>query len=422
MKRAKLVWIIIVLLLLQNGISNEVDPNEDEIDLSLDENEEKPSVTQKKIEPPKIPPQRPPVLRFREDNDEFDDPLLLREQRIKGQKERNIHHSNNPNPQTSTQTQETQKKQKGSYHVFIEFLIEHYDYVFMGFFTLFIINTIYGKIKNKRIASRWFESNKIFFENNYAHLGFDEEYNQKSKSLMKPISYNAFSFFATGRVYVNWTYINLILKKRQDLISRLVSFFYFDEKDQISIISSLNPQNDIPVVFCISKKSKAKALHSKYPEIGDFTEMINLSFMGTNLVIMTENYDLIEKLFKDKSIQYLYKKVEPYIESIFYTDRSSIENCLTITCDITRVGQDKKILQDITILTHMLIDSLCSSTVKGQYKKDAFARRNKFDAKHSKSNSKETKRKGYIEPEKENKPTITREMAIKLEESKLKHK
>ena len=95
------------------------------------------------------------------------------------------------------------------------------------FSALFILNAFYGKLKNKKIASQWLESNKVFFENNYAHLGFSQEYNQKSINLMKPISYNAFSFFATGRVYVNWMVINLTLKKRQDLISRIISFFYF---------------------------------------------------------------------------------------------------------------------------------------------------------------------------------------------------
>lgn len=426
MNRVKLVWIIIVLLLLQNGTTKIVEQNEEEIDLSVDENEEKHSVSQEKIEPSKFPSQRPPVLRFKEDSDEFDDPLLLREQKIRGQKERNIHYPNKPTPPTTTQTPESQKNEKKiqnvNHHVIIEYLIEHYDYVFIGLFALFILNAFYGKLKNKKIASQWLESNKVFFENNYAHLGFSQEYNQKSINLMKPISYNAFSFFATGRVYVNWMVINLTLKKRQDLISRIISFFYFGEKDQISIISSLIPTSEIPVVFCISKKSKAKALHSKYPEIGDFTEIINLPFMDSNLVMMTENYDFIEKLFKDKSIQYIYKKVEPYIDSIFYTDRRNVENCLTITCDITGVGKDEKLLQNITILTHMIIDSLCSSNVRGQYKKDAFARRNKFDVKHARANSNEKGRRVYKEPEKENKPTITREMAIKLEESKLKHK
>ena len=85
MNRVKLVWIIIVLLLLQNGTTKIVEQNEEEIDLSVDENEEKHSVSQEKIEPSKFPSQRPPVLRFKEDSDEFDDPLLLREQKIRGQ-------------------------------------------------------------------------------------------------------------------------------------------------------------------------------------------------------------------------------------------------------------------------------------------------------------------------------------------------
>ena len=69
----------------------------------------------------------------------------------------------------------------------------------------------------------------------------------------------------------------------------------------------------------------------------------------------------------------------------------------------------------------MIIDGLAVGSVKVQYKKEANDRRKKFDVKRTREEEYEKRYKQKMEEsQKKNKPTITREMAYKIEESKLK--
>ena len=48
--------------------------------------------------------------------------------------------------------------------------------------------------------------------------------------------------------------VNILLKRRQDLLSMLSGMSSFPEKDKIMYESVIILQNEIPFVFCICKK------------------------------------------------------------------------------------------------------------------------------------------------------------------------
>lgn len=430
------LFVIIFLFLLFNYIQNVPNEDEEEIDLSIDEDDTKPTPPPKQVQPQQPKPHRilSPVV---DDFDEFDDPNLLREQQVTGQSSSTPHHQG-PGPRSRAPpnghqipnqppTPPTQNKEEEStsepMSPIKEFLFEHYDYFFMGFSLLFVVNVFYGRIVNRKKAYKWFNKNKSYYEENYAHLGFEKEYNQKSKSLFKPYAYNVYNFYASGRVFIQWMLITVSLKKRHDLVSIVTSFFYFGERDRVTYLSSVVPTNDVPVVFCLCKKVYAKTLQKKYSEISDFTEVINLSFMNDSLVMMTENFDFVDKLFREKTLRDMYLKIEPYLDTIFFSDRRTFvkdEYGLMVIFDISSIPNEE-VLKDITLFTHMIIDGLAVGSVKVQYKKEANDRRKKFDVKRTREEEYEKRYKQKIEEsQKKNKPTITREMAYKIEESKLK--
>jgi hypothetical protein len=52
-----------------------------------------------------------------------------------------------------------------------------YEMVMIAFFGLFLVNLFMGKRTNENLAFRWYKVNEPFFQENYAHIGFEREYN-----------------------------------------------------------------------------------------------------------------------------------------------------------------------------------------------------------------------------------------------------
>lgn len=359
------------------------------------------------------------------DEDEFDDPDLLNKS---GKKKKNAKKPASkkeevvyPPTNETNHPEEIITKQK-------IILSLHYEILMSSILIIFILTCIIGKATNLKIANKWLEQNKKFFEDNYAHLGGNKEYNPKNTDLLIKESYNQYKFFASGRVFLSWMMVNIELKKRQDLLSMLSSIFLFGEKDKIIYEASLLPSTEIPVVFAICKKKEAKTLKRNYDELDLFTEPDAPSYMNTNLVLLTESPEFTFKFFQNGAFKKYYQKIEDYIEMVFFTDRRGYgkeKNALVTTFDITRVKGDlNEAMSDMTHFTHILIDLLCSSSVKANYKKEADNRRREYDAKKSRElaekNAEEIKnKKEELKSQKLNKP-LTREQAQKLEEKEKK--
>lgn len=356
-------------------------------------------------------------------DDEFDDPDLLHAKKTKDIIKNETKDIFNNIPKESMDDKNLEETPLSL------LLIKNYDFIMLSLLLIVIINAIIGKIKNKSMADKFLAKNRQFFEEQYAHLGTEKEYNPKSTNIILRDSYNQFKLFSSGRVYVKWLLCDLIFKKRQDLISMLTSMFLFNERDKILIQSSVVPADDLPFVMGICKKNNVKNMKKSYDELEKFTDVIENEHLNYNLVLLTENNELTTSFFKDKNFLNLYKKVEKYIEYIFFTDRRGIDNvnnyAIALCYDITYFKDDYNVTHDIVVFSHYLIDLICSASLKASYKKAAEQRRREYDAQKSRElaekNAEELKnKKEELRNEKYNKKNLTVEQAQKLEEKEKK--
>ena len=366
-----------------------------------------------------------------EENDEFDDPSLLKKKKKKEktntapeEKKEEIKEETDNNSIYPSLEQLRQEKleEMNKYKYFV--LKYLYEICMISLVLIFILNSIYGVKKNRAIANKWFLKNRSFFEDNYSHLGGEREYNPSNLSLIKD-SYNDYKFFASGRVYVSWCLVDINLKRRQDLISLLSQIFLFGEKDRIMYEISLAPSEDVPCIFAICKRKDVKTTKKNYREINEFTEASNPSIMDKNYMLLTEDEETLNRLFSNRQFLNQYKKIEKFLELIFFTDRRTAKDKhgLVVSFELKNSYTEAD-FYDMTVFTHMLIDTIGATSVKATYRKEANARRKEYEAKISRElaekNKEEIKNaKDEKKNAEKNKP-MTREQLRKKEEKERK--
>jgi hypothetical protein len=60
------------------------------------------------------------------------------------------------------------------------------------------------------------------------------------------------------------------------------------------------PPQDLPLVFCITKKKDVKSMKKNYSDIDYFTKAYNPGFMSDNLVFLTEDMESFDIMLSDK--------------------------------------------------------------------------------------------------------------------------
>ena len=146
-----------------------------------------------------------PVKKMRNqyEEEEFDDPNLLRQQKIK-----NSAQINQPRgvPSGVTIPPPEQLGMDGDKKLHFAF----YEILMVVFVIAFIISSLIGKNINENMAQKWYTTNQVFLEESYAHIGVNSEYNpnQSAVPILKE-SYNNFKFYASGRKFVKWMLINM---------------------------------------------------------------------------------------------------------------------------------------------------------------------------------------------------------------------
>ena len=377
-----------------------------------------------------------------EENDEFDDPSLLKEEQDEDSQKTKKSEKIKSNTESKKKPKESEKtndnddiypsleqlkkdeiEEMSKYKFF--FLKYFYEICMISLLVIYIINAIMGVKINRKLAESWLEKNKKFFEDNYAHLGGEKEYNPNQITLIKD-SYNDYRFFASGRVYLSWLLVDINLKRRQDLISILSEIFLFNERDKIMYEVSLTPTEDIPCIFAICKKKDIKANKKNYRELEEFTEVSNPYFMDKNYVMLTEDEDTTNKIFNNKELMNQYKNIEKFIDLIFFTDRRTAKDKHGLVISFELKGSYKEAdFYDMNIFAHTLIDVLGSTSVKGAYKKEASARRKEYEAKISRElaekNKEEVKNAKEEKKNQESNKPMTREQLRKKEEKERKN-
>jgi hypothetical protein len=221
--------------------------------------------------------------------------------------------------------------------------------------------------------------------------------------------------------------VDINLKKRQDLVTILSNMFIFSERDKITYEATISPSNELPCVFCICKKKEAKNLKKSFKEIDSFTIATYPSFLDENLVLLCENNEMMETMFKNKQFYNAFQKVESNIDTVFFTDKRNAKDNYAIMFQFNIKINDlynDLLFKDFTLFVHICIDLLCTLSVKNNYKKEAYQRRKEFDAEKSRElaekNAEEVRNLKLEKKAKESKKVLTREQAQKLEEKERK--
>jgi hypothetical protein len=161
-----------------------------------------------------------PRSRGNDNDEEFDDPKLLINQKNKNERAQNnpniphgmpqagipmggIPHGGYPTGSMPIPQAEDEKK--------LNFSL--YEVLMLTFIIAFVLNCFYGKNLNENLAQKWYSVNKEYLEENYAHIGVGSEYNtNKGVPLLKE-SYNNFKFYASGRKFIKWMLVNMDVRK-----------------------------------------------------------------------------------------------------------------------------------------------------------------------------------------------------------------
>jgi hypothetical protein len=385
-----------------------------------------------------------------EQEEEFDEPELLDPDEVK-QKSNNLNKVEEPEadvedkkPSISNSNVESSEEGINNYKHSEELEIEAsrqkmlfqiftiYEIIMIGFVVLFLITCFTGKSTNDSLATKWFNNNKSFFIENYAHIGTESQYNIDSPMLKE--SYNNFKFYASGRENINFTLISIDLAKRQDLVSLATSLVLPMERDRVIYELSIN-SSDIPHVFCICRKKEIKYMKKTYNDIDFMTkayepDFINLTGKNKSVVLLTEDDEITDKIF-DANLRRLYEAIEPNVDIIYFTDRQTYtKEQYSLFCSF--YVDNMKNSKPITVFVHALADKLANVEFNTKKKLNSEKLRKEYiefidkeNQKKLKNSEEEAERKAAQEAKKKSevsKKVLTREQMIKLEEKEKKEK
>ena len=255
-----------------------------------------------------------------EQEEEFDAPELLGGKQVEPESESEGEEEPDKAPEIDkiAHSQELEIEATNKKEMFLN-LLTIYEVVMLGLVILFMINCMIGVKTNDKMANSWVKQNKKFFENNYSHIGTDNQYNLDNPLLKE--SYSNFKFYASGRQYVNFVLVSIDLCKRFDLVTMASNLFFPAVKDRIIFDFSVNT-SEVSHVFTICKKKDVKFMKKTYDDIDFMTKGYDADFLGKQMVLLTEDNEISDKIFTGK-VRELYDQVEPFIDIIYFTDRQS---------------------------------------------------------------------------------------------------
>jgi len=322
---------------------------------------------------------------------------------------------NKNNFQTSNNTQNN----KGSFHHIYELLM-------CLFMLMFFYNLLCGK-SNSRLTNNWYEANKEYFLKNYRKIGISEEFlNKMAKSEKKGLlaipekkpkdknkpkkrkvvlypkpkveekkiekkpninilqqEMNVFKFFAFNKSNVKSLIVNFEYGRTNDYFSMFSGGFLNHEKDRVIYQAALNPTDPIASVFCLCRGVEAKTFKKSYPDIDHFTRPYQPAFLSEYHLLFAESSEIFIDIFKNKEILAAFKKIEYYLEIMYFTDQKTFTNeeygiYFGFELKLDQYGA-KKVYQDINDFVHMFIDELCLIDISDKIRREAINNRIEFD-------------------------------------------
>lgn len=157
-----------------------------------------------------------------------------------------------------------------------------YEILMLVVIGIYLINFLYGKSKNYRLVTAWYNSHRELLERNFTVVGDDgnspdvpiNKINSESVSETGPLikdSENCYALWCTGRQQCDGLLIQLKLIKRQDLINGLVMQLIKPQSDQLILSVEYPNVDDIDnFVFCLSNKKISTQMFNDYQDLASF--------------------------------------------------------------------------------------------------------------------------------------------------------
>lgn len=152
-----------------------------------------------------------------------------------------------------------------------------WEIVMLVIIAIYFINFIYGKTKNYRLVTAWYQAHRDLLERNFTVVGDDGNSTEIPKQESNEIgtlikeSENSYGLWCTGRQMCDGMLVQLKLVKRQDLINGVIMQMIKPQSDQIMIsVEFPNPDDIDNFVFCLTNKKISQQLFNDYLDLSSY--------------------------------------------------------------------------------------------------------------------------------------------------------
>ena len=260
-----------------------------------------------------------------------------------------------------------------------EYMSSLYQIMMVFFFFGLVYKLFFGNKQNDKYALAWYEANKDYFKERYEIFGLveDEESGSFRKDedmkdcIMIKENPNNYKLICGNYRYIKYISVSLQFHKRFDM-SLMVASFFVSLKDKIVFQVTFNSVDPCGWVFCIGKKNQCALIKDNYEDLNYFCESYKPNFMDEYMCLLSEDYDVFVELFNNKNLLQYYKTVEPFIESIYYSDFINLlteENNIYFSFDIDlTTSYQNRIFLEITHFVNLFVDGLAQFKYTNEFK------------------------------------------------------
>lgn len=316
----------------------------------------------------------------------------------------NSRSSNNYQSSHPTYTSNNQSKSK-----FTEYMNSMYQIMIVFFFFGLVYKLFFGNKQNDKNALEWYEANKDYFKERYEIFGlvedeetgsFRKDENMKDCIMIKENS-NNYKLICGKYRYIKYISVSLQFHKRYDM-SVMVASMFVSLKDKIVYQVTFNSVDPCGWVFFISRNNQCMTIKDNYEDLNLFCEIYHPNFMEEYMSLISEDLDIFVELFKNKRLLQYYKNVEPFIETIYYSDIINLfteENNIYFSFDIDlSASYQNRIFLEITHFVNVFVDGLAQIKYTKEFKEKV--NKNRILYKENKIN--DSRKKEIEEIEKKN--------------------
>jgi len=145
---------------------------------------------------------------------------------------------------------------------------------------LYLLTYAYGKSKNYRLATFWFDTNREILQSNFEVVGDDGTTQEVQQNVLMKESDSSYNLWCTGRQGCQGMLVQLKFLKRQDIVSMVMQLFK-PKYDKVVVKVILNPDETDPYVLALGNKKSVAKLAKDMNDLCQFcTEKKNADKLG----------------------------------------------------------------------------------------------------------------------------------------------